>query len=165
MKRTIVIDRELKKRLIGHRTVHVSLRLPARFVALVDLIAAKNGQSRTGVLVEVFMLGLHDYATLYKLASVLVGEHDSNDVLAREHAPQTVPTSEHKSEDAPADEHNQTNRRTSYRREPYAGSNLLHVKCFSSYPVASLSSPEPVSLEPDLFLGEQLGFPRTANRC
>ena len=93
-----LIDHEVKRRLIGHGTVHVSLRLLARFIALVDRIAAKNRQSRTSVLLQVFMLGLHEYALLYKLASVPAGEHDSNDALIGEHTPETVPASEHKSE-------------------------------------------------------------------
>ena len=94
----MVIGRELKKRLIGQGMAHVSLRLPARFIALIDRIATKNNQSRTSVLSQVFMLGLREYAMLYKLASSSAAQHESNDVLTGEHAKETVPTGEHNSE-------------------------------------------------------------------
>ena len=104
----------------------MSLRLPTRFIALVDSIAAKNNQSRTSVLLQVFILGLREYAILYKLASVPAGEHDSNGVPTREHTQESVSTKEHKSEDTPADDHNQTNRPPHYGGV-HVPSNSLHV--------------------------------------
>ena len=95
--------------MVGQGTVHVSLRLPTRFIALVDRIAAKNNQSRTSVLLQIFILGLREYAVLYKLASVPAAEHDSNDVLTGKHTPENVPTREHNSHGVSTSENSKPN--------------------------------------------------------
>lgn len=70
--------------------VRVSVRVPARFLLLVDHLAATNRLSRSSVLMQIFMLGLRDYAELQKLTSKLAS---------------SVPVSEHNSQDVPASEH------------------------------------------------------------
>ena len=53
----------------------MSVYVPTRFLALVDNLAAKNKVSRSSLLSQIFVLGLHAYAELYHLAPhVITGE-------------------------------------------------------------------------------------------
>jgi hypothetical protein len=54
----------------------VNVRVPDRFLALLDKVAANNKVTRSSLLTQIFVLGLRDYAELQKLAAhVVAGDY------------------------------------------------------------------------------------------
>jgi len=55
----------------------VTVRVPDRFLALVDNLAAKNKVSRSSLLTQIFVLGLRDYAELHTLGPHVIAGDDT----------------------------------------------------------------------------------------